>query len=148
LVRNEHHGACPGDICGQHIKERPGLVVTAGEVPATRVQSLGSPRANGCARLEADNGDGLVGDKDLEYTVLNEQLGKAFGILAIVCIRIPRDNLLDSQLIFVAHRGPLLSEWFLQLFSHLTDKHQRRGSPRPLHAVVRQWYASARPQTE
>jgi hypothetical protein len=106
LVGNEYHGACPGDICGQRIKQRPGLIVTAGELSTTCVQSLGSPCVNGRARLEADCGGSRTGDEDLEHPVLNEQLGKAFGILAAVCIRILRDDLLDSQLIFDAHLAP------------------------------------------
>jgi hypothetical protein len=94
--------------------------VTAGELSATCVQSLDSPCVNGCSRLEADCGGSRTGDEDLEHTILNEQLGKAFGVLAVVCIRVLRDDLLDSQLIFDAHLTPLLSAWFFQLFRHRT----------------------------
>src|SRR5207244_7047759 len=49
-------------------------------------------------------GRGLAGDEDLEHAVLDEQLGKAFGVRAVVRIRVPRDDLLDGKLVFDAHR--------------------------------------------
>ena len=74
--------------------------MTAGESPGTLAQSLCRPLENLRSRLKSDRGGGLAGDEDFEHAVLNEQLGKAFSVLAVVCVRVLSDDLLDGKLVF------------------------------------------------
>jgi len=78
--------------------------VTAGESPVTLVQASCRPFANLSSRLESDRGTGLADDENLEHAILDEQLGKAIGVLAVVRIRVSSDHFVDGELLFDAHR--------------------------------------------